>query len=52
MIFQTPPVNRSIARRLTELDELRTRLGSQAGIAGPWLAAFAVSGVRPRRRLD
>jgi Fic family protein len=37
MIFQTPPINRSIARQLTELDELRARLGSQAHIAGPWL---------------
>jgi Fic family protein len=37
MIFQTPPINRSIARQLTELDGLRARLGDQAGIAGPWL---------------
>jgi Fic family protein len=37
MIFRTPPINRSIARQLTELDELRARLGDQAGIAGPWL---------------
>ncbi len=37
MIFQVPPINRSIARQLTELDELRARLGDQAGIAGPWL---------------
>lgn len=37
MIFRTPSTSDSIARQLTELDELRTRLGDQAGIAGPWL---------------
>lgn len=37
MIFLTPPVNRSIARQLVELDKLRARLGEEAGIAGPWL---------------
>lgn len=37
MIFQTPTANNTLARQLDELDELRRRLGDQAGIAGPWL---------------
>ncbi len=40
MIFRTPPTNKTLARQLTELDELRKRLGDQAGIAGPWLGSL------------
>ncbi len=40
MIFQTPPPNKTLARQLAELDELRKRLGDQAGIAGPWLGGL------------
>ena len=37
MLFTTPSITRTLARQLAELDELRKRLGEQAGIAGPWL---------------
>jgi Fic family protein len=37
MICRTPPTNKTLARELAELDELRKRLGDQAAIAGPWL---------------
>ncbi|HTC59074.1 MAG TPA: Fic family protein [Solirubrobacteraceae bacterium] len=40
MIFQTPKVGSVLARRLAELDELRQRLGDQAGVAGPWLGSL------------
>ncbi len=37
MIFRTPIASNALAGQLGELDELRKRLGDQAGIAGPWL---------------
>jgi Fic family protein len=37
VIFRTPPTNKTLVRQLAELDELRKRLGDQAGVAGPWL---------------
>src|SRR5262245_7951784 len=40
MIFRTPPITDALGRRLAELDELRTRLGEQAGAAGPWLGTL------------
>ncbi len=40
MISRTPPTNKALARQLVELDELRKRLGDQAGIAGPWLGSL------------
>ncbi|HTA98124.1 MAG TPA: Fic family protein [Solirubrobacteraceae bacterium] len=40
MIFQTPTIGNTLARQLAELDELRQRLGDQAGVAGPWLGSL------------
>jgi Fic family protein len=40
MIFRTPQLDRRLARSLTELDELRTRLRDQAGLGGPWLGSL------------
>ncbi len=40
MLFRTPSPTKAIARQLTELDELRKRLGDQAGVAGPWLGSL------------
>lgn len=40
MLFSTPPTTKALARDLAELDELRDRLGEQAGIAGPWLGSL------------
>ncbi len=40
MIFQTPLATKALARQLAELDELRKRLGDQAGVAGPWLGSL------------
>jgi Fic family protein len=37
MLFRTPPITAALARRLSEFDELRGRLGDEAGTAGPWL---------------
>jgi Fic family protein len=37
MIFRTPTVRNALTRQLDGLDELRKRLGDQAGVAGPWL---------------
>jgi Fic family protein len=37
MIFKTPLTDKALARQLAQLDELRKRLGDQAGVAGPWL---------------
>ena len=40
MPFATPPTTKALSRQLGELDELRRRLGDQAGIAGPWLGSL------------
>jgi Fic family protein len=40
MIFRTPATSNALARQLAELDELRERLGDQAGVAGPWLGSL------------
>ncbi len=40
MIFQTPKVGSTLARKLGDLDELRQHLGDQAGIAGLWLGSL------------
>ena len=40
MIYRTPPTNKALARQLAQLDELRKRLGDQAGAAGPWLGSL------------
>lgn len=40
MIYATPPPTKELARQLADLDDLRTRLGDQAGIAGPWLGSL------------
>ncbi len=40
MIFQTPKVGSTLARKLGDLDELRRRLGDQAGVAGLWLGSL------------
>ncbi len=40
MLFATPPITRTLARELADLDALRTSLGDQAGIAGPWLGSL------------
>lgn len=37
MLFATPYITPTIRRQLDEFDELRRRLGAQAGSAGPWL---------------
>jgi Fic family protein len=40
MIYRTPPTNKTLARQLAQLDELRTRLVDQVGVAGPWLGSL------------
>jgi Fic family protein len=40
MIFETPTNSTPLARKLEELDELRTQLGDEAGVAGPWLGTL------------
>ena len=40
MIYRTPPISETLRRRLAELDELRARLGDQAGVADPWLGSL------------
>jgi Fic family protein len=40
VIFRTPPTNKALARQLTELDDLRKRLGEHADMAGPWLGSL------------
>jgi Fic family protein len=40
VLFSTPSTTKALARQLAELDELRRRLGDQAGIAGPWLGSL------------
>lgn len=37
MLFETPPITKTLAVQLRELDELRNRLGDSAGVASPWL---------------
>jgi Fic family protein len=40
MLFETPKIGSELRARLKELDELRSRLGSQATGAGPWLGTL------------
>ena len=40
MIFTTPSDTQALTRDLAELDSLRERLGSEAGVAGPWLGSL------------
>lgn len=40
MLFAPPPQTKELDRRLRELDELRKRLGDQAGATGPWLGTL------------
>lgn len=40
MLYATPPTSDALAARLHELDDLRARLGSQVGGAGPWLGSL------------
>lgn len=40
MLYVTPPTSKALERQLAELDELRQRLGAQAGGAGPWLGTL------------
>ncbi|HWY90922.1 MAG TPA: Fic family protein [Solirubrobacteraceae bacterium] len=40
MIYRTPPTTKTLARQLAELDELRTRLGDRAAVAGRWLGSL------------
>lgn len=40
MIYRTPPTNKTLALQLAQLDDLRKRLGDQAGVAGPWLGSL------------
>ncbi len=40
MLFATASISEPLARELSELDLLRTRLGVRAGTAGPWLGSF------------
>jgi Fic family protein len=40
MLYQTPAITEEVRAQLEELDELRQRLGSQVGAAGPWLGTL------------
>ena len=40
MIFSTPKPDTQLLAQLAELDELRRRLGDQAGLAGRWLGSL------------
>src|SRR5450759_2180039 len=40
MLFTTPKIAGELRARLEELDELRSRLGSETCRAGPWLGAL------------
>ncbi len=40
MIFRTPPATPALRRGLATFDDLRERLGAEAGIAGPWLGSL------------
>jgi Fic family protein len=40
VLFRSPPTTRALARQLTELDDLRKRLGEEAGSAGRWLGGL------------
>jgi DNA-binding transcriptional ArsR family regulator len=40
VLFSTPVISKALMRQLSELDDLRKRLGDQAGSAGPWLGSL------------
>lgn len=40
MLFATPRISESLDARLSELNDLRARLESQVGSAGPWLGSL------------
>jgi len=40
MIYAPPQISSSLLADLAELDELRKRLGSDSGVAGPWLGGL------------
>jgi Fic family protein len=40
MLFRTPRTTKGFASKLEELDDLRRRLGDEAGLAGPWLGTL------------
>ncbi len=40
MLFTTPKIAGELRTQLEEMDELRSRLGSETGGAGPWLGAL------------
>jgi Fic family protein len=40
MLYATPTMPRALRAELGRLDELRERLGHQAGVAGPWLGTL------------
>jgi Fic family protein len=40
VLYATPPTTKALARQLNELDELRGRIGMQAGSAGLWLGTL------------
>jgi Fic family protein len=40
MLYKTPPITPQITKRLSDLDQLRERLGHQVGEAGLWLGTL------------
>lgn len=40
MLYATPPISKTLARDLAELDALRTRLGDHASVLSPWLGSL------------
>ncbi len=40
MLFTLPKITKELQARLDELDLLRGRLGTEAGVAGPWLGSL------------
>ena len=40
MLYKTPSITAQLKERLTELDQLRERLGHQVGAGGLWLGSL------------